>query len=145
MLRKPPRRDRRWLSAVKALACLYSLCHSGVVSFDGGHILYEELDLEPVRASFEIYGDVLVSLAADHAAACIELIAVIENAHNVNFSGFRWFRRGAYIARDLFRTLRLTLCHGRLLFLCPLLILSPVSKEWKQLSDSTFLFRFLDL
>jgi hypothetical protein len=101
--------------------------------------VYEELDLQPIRASFESHGEVLVSLSMHHAVACIELIGLIENTQNLSRG---WFRRAAFLAHALYQTLRLALCHGRLFFLCPLLILFPVSKDWEQLSDGSFLFKF---
>ena len=104
--------------------------------------LYKDLDLEGVRTSFEIHSEVLVSLSPHHAVACIELIKLIERAENLRFNRFRWFRRTVFIAGAPFRTLRFAVCNGRLFFLCPLLILSPVSKDWEQLPDGSFLFRF---
>jgi hypothetical protein len=52
---------------------------------------YEELDLEPIRASFDNNGEVLVKLPKHHAVACIELIELIENVHNSRFKGFSLF------------------------------------------------------
>ena len=104
---------------------------------------YEELDLQSIRASFDIHGEVFIKLPKHHAVACIELIEVIENVQTAQFKGFSLFRRIFFLVGALSRTLRILPWHGRLFFLCPLFILSPVSKQRERLSDGTFLFRFV--
>ncbi len=87
--------------------------------------VYEELDLQPIRASFESHGEVFIKLPKHHAVACIELIVVIENVQTAQFKGFSLFRRIFFLVGTLSRTLRNLPWHGRLFFLCPLVHLIP--------------------
>lgn len=52
---------------------------------------YDELSLERVEESFQIHGEVIVSLPRYHAAACIDLMELIETAEDLRFKGFGWF------------------------------------------------------
>ena len=58
---------------------------------------YDALSLERVEESFEIHGEVLVSLPKHHAVACIDLIELITGAEEMRYKGFRWIRRAIFM------------------------------------------------
>ena len=105
-------------------------------------IEYGDLDMYQVDGRLAQHGEVLVSLPARHAYACIAFIEMVRAVKGGARNRVPLLVRVGRVLQGVLTILRVLIAHRRLLELSRVVILNTSVQTWERTGDGSFLFRF---
>jgi len=103
---------------------------------------YDDLDMNRVDGVLEREGELFLSLAPNHAKACIAFIETIRTAQAWSPRHVARIARIPPLISGWWVTLRILFRHSRIFELGRVVVLNSSGQSWHALPDGSYLFRF---